>query len=294
MTILVPDPPSDVASRESRTRRTWRRFRPQRLPMFALFVLLAVILCSVVLPLLLSQDPNEITGTPLDGPSSEYWFGTDDIGRDLFIRTLLATRFSLGVSLIAVGLALGIGLLFGLVSGYFGGRVDLVLMRIVDAIMSFPGLLMAMAVVGILGPGVRNAMIGLAVAFSPTFARLIRGEVLAVREEGYVEAARVAGLGNVTIIRRHILPNIVPPVLIQTFLMMGIALIAEGALSFLGLSVQPPEASLGSLLQRGFTLINFTSRLILVPGLVITVIAWTFNTIADGLGDALGRKDLGE
>lgn len=277
---------------DTMARRVWRRFRQQRLAVFALAVLGVVVVVAVLAPVLAPQDPNAIAAPPFEGPSSEHWFGTDDIGRDLFSRTLLAMRFSLTVSVIAVGLSLVIGLFLGLVSGYFGGVIDLVLMRVIDAIMAFPGLLMAMAVVGILGAGVRNAMIGLAVAFSPTFARLVRGEVLALREESYVEAARIAGVSHLAMMRRHILPNMLPPILVQTFLMMGIALVAEGALSFLGLSVQPPDSSLGSLLQRGFAVINRTTRLILIPGLIISALSWLFNSVADGLNDALGRRNL--
>lgn len=288
--IAAPVESPDVGPPETQVRRAWRRFRAQKLSMFCLGLLVIVSLTALLAPVLAPQDPNAIAATPFEAPSSEHWLGTDDIGRDLFSRTLVAMRFSLGVSMIAVALSLLIGLVVGVISGYFGGRIDLVMMRVVDAIMAFPGLLMAMAVVGVLGAGIRNAMIGLAIAFSPTFARLVRGEVLALREESYVEAARVAGVGHLSMVRRHIFPNMLPPVLVQTFLMMGIALVAEGALSFLGLSIQPPDSSLGSLLQRGFTVINHSARLILVPGLVISVLSWLFNTLADSLNDAMGRK----
>ncbi|HUF96621.1 MAG TPA: ABC transporter permease [Ilumatobacter sp.] len=286
------DPPIRVGRPDTQLRRTWRRFKTQKFSMAAVAFLLLIIAVAIAAPWLAPHDPNAISARPLQGPDSEYWLGTDDIGRDLLSRAMYATRFSLGVSLMAVALSLVIGLSIGLLSGYFGGKLDLVLMRVIDAIMAFPGLLMAMAVVGILGPGVRNAMIGLSIAFSPTFARLVRGEVLALREESYVEAARVAGVNHLTMMRRHILPNMLPPIFVHTFLMMGIALVAEGALSFLGLSVQPPNSSLGSLLQRGFTVVNLTARLILVPGLVISVLSWLFNTTADGLNDAMGRKNL--
>ncbi len=292
MSTTELETPIIVGRPDTQIRRTWRRFRTQWFSLFAVGALLIIIFVAIAAPWLAPRDPNEISARPFLGPSGEYWLGTDDIGRDLFSRTMYATRFSLGVSLMAVALSLAIGLILGLLSGYFGGKIDMVLMRIIDAIMAFPGLLMAMAVVGILGPGVRNAMIGLSIAFSPTFARLVRGEVLALREESYVEAARVAGVGHLKMMRRHIVPNMLPPILVHTFLMMGIALVAEGALSFLGLSVQPPNSSLGSLLQRGFTVVNLTSRLIIVPGLVISVLSWLFNSTADGLNDAMGRKNL--
>jgi ABC-type dipeptide/oligopeptide/nickel transport system permease subunit len=149
-----------------------------------------------------------------------------------------------------------------------------------------------MAVVGVLGPGITHAMIGLSIAFIPGFARLVRGQVLAVREEAYVEAARVVGASGPRIIRRHIVPNIMSVLIVQTFMAIGFALLAEGGLAFLGLSVQPPHTSLGSLIQRGFTMINVTLRLALIPGLVITLLTVSFNAIADGLRDALAKHEL--
>jgi ABC-type dipeptide/oligopeptide/nickel transport system permease subunit len=181
----------------------------------------------------------------------------------------------------------------GLVSGYVGGRLDSVLMRVTDAVLAFPGLLVAMAIVGILGPGVQNAMLGLAVAFMPAFVRLVRGQVLAIREEPYIEAATVSGVRDRDIVRRHVVPNIAGPVIVQVLTTMSLALLAEGALSFLGLSVQPPASSLGSLLGRGFSVVNETIRLILVPGLVITIACWAFNSIADGLRESLSADSEG-
>ncbi|MCU1389388.1 MAG: oligopeptide transporter permease protein, partial [Ilumatobacteraceae bacterium] len=164
-------------------------------------------------------------------------------------------------------------------------------MRCTDAIMALPGLLMAMAVVGVLGHSVTHAMIGLSVAFMPGFARLVRGQVLAVKGESFVEAARVIGASPPRIIRKHILPNIASPLIVQAFVSVGFALLAEGALAYIGLSVQPGEASLGSLLQQGFNLINQTPRLMLVPGVVIVLLSLSFNAVADGIRDALANKE---
>jgi peptide/nickel transport system permease protein len=214
------------------------------------------------------------------------------IGKDTLSQLLFGLRTSLGASLVAVALAVVVGTAVGLCSGYFGGRTDQVLMRMVDAILSFPGLLTAMVVVGLLGPSVLNAMIGLSVAFMPLFARLVRGQVLAVRRESYVQAAVVVGAGPGRIIRRHVLPNVAPPLVVQAFMTFGFALLAEGALAFLGLSVQPPETSLGSMLRRGFGAVNDTPRLVLVPGLAITVLTLAFNAVADGLRDAMARRDV--
>ena len=181
-------------------------------------------------------------------------------------------------------------MIIGLTSGYVGGWLDTILMRCTDAVMALPGLMMAMAVVGILGYGVFNAMIGLSIAFMPAFARLIRGQVLAVREESFVEAARVIGARPPRIILRHVLPNIASPLVVQALMSMGFALLAEGAIAYIGLSVQPPDASLGSMLQQGFSFINATPRLILVPGAVIVILSASFNAVADGIRDALAKQ----
>jgi peptide/nickel transport system permease protein len=271
----------------SGAQRTWRRFRRDRMATAALLVLVMIIGAGLLAGVLARNDPNAITDEVLGSPTTAHVLGTDDIGRDLFSRVLYGTRFSFLACLVAVAVSAAGGCLIGLVSGYVGGRVDTVLMRITDAILAFPGLLVAMAIVGILGPGVQNAMLGLAVAFMPAFVRLVRGQVLAIREEPYIEAATVSGVRDIDIVRRHVIPNIAGPVIVQVLTTMSLALLAEGALSFLGLSVQPPASSLGSLLGRGFTVVNQTVRLILVPGLVITIACWAFNSLADGLRESL-------
>ncbi len=286
-TVVMP------VSSGSGVRRTWRRYRHDRMAMTALLILAVIVAVSAFAGVLAPYDPTAVTPDVLAGPSTQHLLGNDDIGRDLLSRVLFGTRFSLLASLVAVACATAAGSAIGLVRGYLGGRVDTVLMRLTDALLAFPGLLVAMAIVGILGPGVQNAMLGLAVAFMPAFIRLVRGQVLAIREEPFIEAATVSGVSGPTIVRRHVIPNIAGPVIVQGLATMGLALLAEGALSFLGLSVQPPASSLGSLLARGFSVVNETVRLILVPGLVITIICWTFNAIADGLRQSLEAESEG-
>ena len=278
---------------DSYARRTWARFLGRPAGVAGLAVVCVVGLVSLLAPVISPYDLDEVTSQFRAGPSSDHWLGTDMIGKDTFSQLLFALRTSLWASLVAVTLAVVSGTAVGLCSGYFGGRTDQVLMRLVDAVLSFPGLLTAMVVVGLLGPSVLNAMIGLSVAFMPLFARLVRGQVLAVREEGYVKAALVVGCGPGRIIRRHVLPNVAPALVVQAFMTLGFALLAEGALAFLGLSVRPPETSLGSMLRRGFGAVNATPRLVIVPGLAITVLTLAFNAIADGLRDAMARRDVG-
>jgi len=269
----------------------WRRFRRQKIAMAGAIVILIVTLAGIFAPMLAPHGVGEMTSEFMATFSRKHYLGTDNTGFDLYSRLLFGIRTSLLASLIAVGLALAGGMLLGLTSGYIGGWVDTVLMRSTDAIMALPGLLMAMAVVGVLGHGVVNAMIGLSVAFMPGFARLVRGQVLAVKEESFVEAAKVIGAGSPRIIRRHILPNIASPLIVQTFVSLGFALLAEGALAYIGLSVQPPDASLGNLLQQGFQFINQTPRLMLVPGAVIVLLSLSFNVVADGIRDAMANKE---
>lgn len=282
---------SSAADKREPKNNVWRRFRKQKIAMVAAIVIVVITLAGIFAPLLASHGLGEMTSEFMASFSRKHYLGTDNTGFDLYSRLLFGIRTSLLASLIAVALALVGGTLLGLVSGYIGGWVDTVLMRTTDAIMALPGLLMAMAVVGILGHGVTHAMIGLSVAFMPGFARLVRGQVLAVREESFVEAAVVIGAGSGRIIRTHILPNIASPLIVQAFVSVGFALLAEGALAYIGLSVQPPGASLGSLLQQGFSFINNTPRLVLVPGVVIVVLSLSFNAVADGIRDALASRE---
>jgi peptide/nickel transport system permease protein len=270
--------------------RTWVRFRRQPSAIAGLALVSVMGLASALAPLITPYALDEVTSEIRASPSWDHWLGTDTIGKDTLSQLLFGLRTSLWASLVAVTLAVVAGTAVGLCSGYYGGRVDQVLMRMVEAVLSFPGLLTAMVVVGLLGPSVLNAMIGLSVAFMPLFARLVRGQVLAVREEGYVKAAQVVGCGAGRIVRRHVLPNVLPPLVVQAFMTLGFALLAEGSLAFLGLSVRPPETSLGSMLRRGFGAVNSTPRLVIVPGLAITLLTLAFNAIADGVRDAMGRQ----
>ena len=277
---------------DSYARRVWARLRRRPTAVAGLAALAVVGPLSLLAPLVAPYGLEEVTSDFRAAPSWDHWLGTDAIGKDTLSQLLFGLRTSLWASLVAVTLAVTVGTAVGLCAGYVGGRVDQVLMRVVDAVLSFPGLLTAMVVVGLLGPSALNAMIGLSVAFMPVFARLARAQALAVREEGYVKAAQVVGCGPGRIIRRHVLPNVAPPLVVQAFMTLGFALLAEGALAFLGLSVQPPETSLGSMLRRGFGAVNDTPRLVMVPGLAITFLTLAFNAVADGLRDSMARDDV--
>ncbi|HEX7094386.1 MAG TPA: ABC transporter permease [Acidimicrobiales bacterium] len=275
-------------------RRTWFRFRRRRSAVIALVFVVLMLLAAIFAPWLAPHDPNDPHfGDRHASFSREFLLGTDDLGRDVLSRMLFGLRTSLLAAAISVAIALVVGLVIGTISGYLGGRTDSVVMRIIDGILAVPGLLLMMAIIGVLGAGLRSVIIGLGIAFFPTFTRLSRAQVLAVKEEQYVEAARVTGATDRRILLRHVVPNSMSPVIVQALMTMGFALLAEGALSYLGLSVQPPGSSLGTLLERGFDYKEQTQRLIILPGLVITSLSWAFNVVADGLRDAVGLAEVG-
>lgn len=291
-TAATTDTTDTAGTSASIWRRTWDRFRRKPTALVGLVVVVVFALAGLLAPWLAPYGLQESTTTFRGSPSADHWLGTDVIGKDTFSQLLFGIRTSLHASFVAVALAVIGGTALGLLSGYVGGWVDRLLMRGVDAILSFPGLLMAMVVVGLLGRSVLNAMIGLSVAFMPLFARLVRGQVLVVREESYVAAAQVVGCSGRRIVRRHILPNILPSLIVQASMALGFALLAEGALAYLGLTVDPPETSLGAMLRQGFEVVNSTPRLIIVPGVAITILTLAFNAVADGLRDSLARHDV--
>lgn len=222
--------------------------------------------------------------------SPDHALGTDQFGRDLLTRLMYAARISLVAPLIAVGVGTAIGLPLGLLAGYLGGKLDWVLGRIADALIALPSLVLALAIIGVLGPSLVNAMLAVGIAYAPRLFRVVRGATLGVREETYIEASRVAGCSTPRLIFAHVLPNIRSPLLVQLTLMMGLALIAEASLSFLGLGVQPPEASWGVMLREAFEN-NFSGPwLVVPPGVAIVLTVLSFNLLGDGIRDAVGQQ----
>jgi peptide/nickel transport system permease protein len=241
--------------------------------------------------LLAPYDPIQINPEHyLYTPGYPYWFGTDQYGRDVLSRVLYGSRVSLIIGFISVGIAATIGVVIGLVSGYFGRWVDSLLMRLVDVMLAFPGILLALAIVSMLGPNLRNVMIAVGIAGIPTYARLTRGSVLSAREALYIEAARVIGVPDGTILRRHILPNVVAPVIVAATLGTGGAILAAAALSFLGLGAQPPTAEWGRMLADGRQYLRDQWWIATFPGLAIMVTVLAMNMLGDGLRDALDPR----
>jgi peptide/nickel transport system permease protein len=226
----------------------------------------------------------------LAGPSWQHWFGLDELGRDILARVLLGARVSLLVGIVVVGVSSVVGMAVGSVSGYFGGRVDQIIGRIMDVLMAFPGMLLAIALVAVLGPSIVNVVMALAVIGWVGYARLVRGQVLRAREFEYVTAARAIGAGTIRILTRHVLPSALPPLLVQATLGMAGAILSEAALSFLGLGVQPPTPSWGTMINGGRVHLLDAPHLTIFPGLFLAVVVLGFNFLGDGLRDAIDPR----
>jgi peptide/nickel transport system permease protein len=247
-----------------------------------------LIAASLAAPLLTNQDPNAIDPTTtLQPPSRAHPMGTDHIGRDVFARFLYGGQISLRVGLIAITLGATVGVTLGLLAGYYGGWLDAGGSWLTDVLLSFPDILLALAIMAVLGPGIGNAMLAIGIAFIPSFMRLTRGNVLAIREMGYVEAARAIGTPDLRILRSHILPNTLRTLLVLLTLGIGSAILAGAALSFLGLGAQPPTPEWGAMLNAGQKFIRQAWWLTVFPGLGIFLTVLAINLIGDAIGDAV-------
>ncbi len=273
---------------ESPAARALRRLLRRKGAVLGLVVLVLFIVAAVLAPLIAPYDPNAQTWTAVRrAPSAAHWFGTDDVGRDVLTRVIYGARASLMAGLVSVGIALAIGVPLGLVAGYLGGFVDALLGRITDAMLACPFLILAIALAAFLGPSLRNAMIAIGITTTPILLRLTRGQVMAVKVEDYVEAARAVGNPRWRIAIFHILPNIMPALLVQATLSIAAAIIAEAALSFLGLGQQPPAPSWGSMLNSAQRFLVNAPWMAVWPGLAIFLTVLSLNLLGDGLRDAL-------
>jgi peptide/nickel transport system permease protein len=264
-------------------------------PGFGLAVIGLLLLTALVGPAVTPYRPTQQDHDAiLAGPGPWHLLGTDELGRDLLTRLVHGVRPSLAAGLISVGLALVLGVPMGLLAGHFGGWLDELLMRAADALWSFPGLVLAIAVAAILGPGLANAMVAIGIVYAPVFARLVRSQTLAVRELEYVEAARSLGASDPRIMARYVWPNVSPPVLVQASVMLGQAILFEAALSFLGLGLQPPAPAWGSMLRTAYQYIEIDPWYSLFPGAAIFLAVLAFNLLGDGLRQALDPRLAGQ
>lgn len=276
----------------ARGNRVWRKLSRNRGALVGLVIIGFFALIAILAPLLPIADPNATSWTAIrKPPGADYWMGTDDLGRDVFARMIWGAQASLMAGIFSVVIAVAIGVPFGLLAGYFGGWVDMVISRVTDAFLALPFLITAIALAAFLGPSLTNAMIAIGFSAMPLFIRLTRGQVLAVRTEDYIEGARSIGLNHFEIMSRYVLPNIVPPIIVQATLTVATAIIAEASLSFLGLGQQPPAASWGSMLNVAKNFLNQAPWMAMFPGIAIFLVVIGFNLLGDGLRDALDPRE---
>jgi len=268
-----------------------RRFRRNPLALLGLGLILTLIFTAVLAPLLAPVPPDaQNLRMRLEPPSLTHPFGTDEFGRSVLSRTIYGARVSLFTGLVPVALAATVGTLVGLAAGFYRGRIDTVLMRLMDVLLAFPSLLLALAVVGALGPGLVNAVLAVAIVGIPQYARIVRSVVLSAREEDFVQAARALGAGDTRLLFRHILPTAVGPLAVQATLGIGFAILSMAGLSFLGLGVQPPTPDWGEMLARGRRYLPEATWLLVFPGAAISLTVLAFNLFGDGLRDALDPR----
>ncbi len=284
--------PGDTrASPLSPGRRAWRRLRRRRGAVFGGAVILAMVALALLAPLIAPYDPIATSWSAVrKAPSAAHWLGTDESGRDVLSRVIWGARASLLAGVISVTIAMAVGVPLGMAAGYLGGVADALIGRLTDAMLAIPFLILAIALAAFLGPSLDNAMIAIGVSSTPIFIRLTRGQVMAVKVEDYVEAARALGNPHLRIALRHIFPNIVPPLLVQATLAVAAAIIAEAALSFLGLGQQPPAPSWGSMLNTAQRFLINAPWMAIWPGIAIFVTVLAFNLFGDALRDALDPK----
>jgi peptide/nickel transport system permease protein len=270
---------------------SWRLLLGNPVTVISAVILAVVVVIAVSAQWLIPYGVNDIdVPNALQSPSGAHWFGTDELGRDVLSRVLVAIQASMRVSVVSVAFAAVVGVTVGVVAGYRGGWLDTVLMRIVDVMFAFPVLLLALAVVAILGPGVTTTILAIGIVFTPIFARVARASTLSVRVEPYVAVSRTMGTGHLYILRRHVLPNISGPLIVQTSLSLAFAILSEAALSFLGLGIQPPQPSLGRMIFDSQGFVTLAWWMAVFPGAAIFVIVLAFNLLGDGLRDVLDPK----
>ena len=254
-------------------------------------IIVLMLLMMIFSPWLATHDPNAIDLTArLLPPSAAHWFGTDEVGRDLFSRVLVGSQQSILAGLVVVAIAGMIGSLLGCLSGVLGGRADAIIMRIMDMMLAIPSILLAIAIMAALGPGIEKAVVAIGLVAIPEYARIVRSEILSIKENDYVAAARVIGDSNFKIVFKHVLPNVLPSIIVRATLGISTAILDAAALGFLGLGVQPPAAEWGDMLGRGRNELFRAPWLMIFPGLAITLTVLAFNLLGDGVRDGLDPK----
>jgi peptide/nickel transport system permease protein len=291
---LVKEKIMEIFYQQSDRAAIWRQFRKHKLAALGLVIIAILILCAIFAPLIAPRSPYQIGREFEAPPGREHFLGTDQVGRDVFSRLIYASRVSMSVGMGVVLLSTLLGVFLGLQSGYFGGAVDMIIMRVADVFMSFPSLILIMVITTIFGPGLDRIIFVMGILGWPSVARLVRGNILAIKQMDYIKSAVTLGLKNRRILLLHVLPNTISPILVQATFGIAGAIIMESALSFLGLGVNPPVASWGNMLTDAQSLTTLTARpwLWAPPGLMIFVSVLSFNFVGDGLRDALDPRSI--
>src|SRR5690625_2639208 len=289
---LLSDPALFSEEEEIKETSPWkdtiRQIRKNKFALLGFYIILFFLLLGIFAPLLTPYEyAEQVLVDRLKPPSSDHWFGTDDVGRDIFTRIAFGARISLQVGFFAVSGALIFGTLLGVIAGYFGRWIDMLISRIFDIMLAFPSILLAIAIVAILGASLQNALIAIAIINIPIFGRLVRSKVISLREEEFVLAAKAQGMKHGRIIFHHILPNSLAPIIVQTTLGFGTAILEAAALGFLGLGAQPPDPEWGKMLADSRDFIQLAPWTLIAPGIAIMLVVLGFNLIGDGLRDAL-------
>lgn len=289
----------DAAAGDSERRRFWRvgagsvilRLLSDPITAVAIFILLALFAIAILAPVIAPYDPADIDAfNTLQGPSAKHWLGTDENGRDTLSRLIYGSRVSLSVGFISVSIAVIAGVPLGLLAGYGGRAADAVIMRVMDALLAFPAIILALAIVAILGTGFYQLMVAIGITSVPLYSRLVRSQVLSLKQQDFVTAARATGVSVPRILFRHILPNATAPIIVAASLGLAFAILAEAGLSFLGLGVQPPTPTWGGMLQKALPRIYLAKELSIFPGLAIFITVLSLNIVGDALRDALDPR----
>jgi len=277
---------SEVALKLRPQIQNLRQLKKNKAAMIGLIIILFFVFTAIFAPFIAPHDPYEQNlEKALLLPCKEYPMGTDELGRCIMSRIIFGTRISLQIGIIVTGITACTGVLLGMIAGYYGGILDEIIMRIVDILLAFPGLVLALAIAGLLGPGLFNVMLALTIVGWMGYARVVRGSVLSVKEKEFVETARALGAGDIYILFRHILPNVMAPVIVMATLGMGYVILAAAGLSFLGLGAQPPTPVWGAMLNNGRAFMRTAPHLTAFPGLAIMITVLAFNLLGDGLRD---------
>lgn len=283
-----------MEQKQSRIKDLLHIFYKNKMAVAGFIIILAMVIVAVFAPLIATQAPEaQDLAARFQSPSAAHFFGTDNFGRDIFSNVVYGARISLFIGLVATIISVIIGTIIGAVAGFFGGAVDNLMMRLVDIILSIPSLILAIAISAVLGTGIRNLILAVSLSSITNYARIVRASVLSVKEQEYVEAAKIGGASNFRLIFRHILPNCTGPIIVQATLGVGTAILQAASLSFIGLGVQPPTPEWGGMLSQGRSYIRDYPHMTIFPGLAIALTIFSLNLFGDGLSDTLDVKQRG-